>query len=320
MNYRHAFHAGNHTEVFKHAALVFVLERLLEKPQPFAVLDTHAGAGVYDLTSEAAQKTREHKDGVGRIVGAGLKSAPAYAGLIDALNPSGLGAYPGSPEIVRRFLRDEDRLIACELHPADAEQLKARYRGDPRVSAHHRDGYEAVGALLPPAERRGLVFMDPPYEQKDEAARLAEALTRGLKRWPNGIFLAWYPIKDRKTADALSAAARSAPFPKALRAEFLAYPRDDLSLAGGGIIVCNTPWRLDEKLRALCEELSGVLGDGGASWSVDWLTAPCWSGTATGSAAPPRTARVWRACARRSWSRWPSRRRPAAPSRCMASS
>ena len=274
MNYRHAFHAGNHTEVFKHAALVLILEHLLQKPQPFAVLDTHAGLGVYDLTSAPAQTTKEYEDGVGRIAGNTLASAPSYSALIAAMNPSGLSAYPGSPEIARRHLRDQDRLIACELHPVDVETLKARYRGERKVSVHHRDGYEAIGALLPPPERRGLVFIDPPFEQRDEASRMAVAIAAGLRRWPNGIFLAWYPVKDRRACEILSAAAAATPFPKALRAEFLAYPRDDASLAGGGVLICNTPWKLDVKLAALCEELSRLLGDGGASWSIDWLTPP----------------------------------------------
>ena len=206
------------------------------------------------------------------MFGRDLASAPGYAALLAALNPGELSAYPGSPEITRRLLRDEDRLVACELHPADAETLKARYREDRRVAVHHRDGYEAIGALVPPPERRGLVFIDPPYEQKDEAVRLAAALTLGLRKWPTGIFFAWYPIKDRQIADALAQAAVAAPFPKTLRAEFLAYPRDDQSLAGGGVIVCNAPWRLDEKLTDLCQELSGLLGEGQATWTVDWLS------------------------------------------------
>ena len=274
MNYRHAFHAGNHTEVFKHAALTLILDHLRLKPQPFAVLDTHAGIGVYDLTSEPAQKTREYEAGVARIAELPLETAPTYAAIVADLNPAGLTAYPGSPEIVRRLLRDDDRLIACELHPTDAGTLKARYRADPRVSVHHRDGYEAIGALLPPAERRGLVLMDPPFEQRDEAEQMARALAAGLKRWPNGIFMAWYPVKDRQAGDILARAAAEAPFPKAVRAEFLAYPRDDLTLAGGGLIICNAPWKLDEKLTALCQELSGLLGDGQSSWAVDTLTPP----------------------------------------------
>jgi 23S rRNA (adenine2030-N6)-methyltransferase len=274
MNYRHAYHAGNHTEVFKHAALTFVLEWLLDKPQPFAVLDTHAGVGVYDLGAEAAQRTGEYQDGAGKVFGGGLASAQTYAKLLGALNPHGLTAYPGSPEITRRLLRDRDRLIACELHPEDVDALRRRYRLDPRVTVHHRDGYEAIGALTPPPERRGLVFVDPPYEQKDEATRLARALARGLKRWPTGTFVAWYPVKDGATGEILSKAARAGRFPKTLQAEFLAYPQNGLRLAGGGLIVCNAPWRLDEKLAALSEELAGLLGDGQANWSTTWLTDP----------------------------------------------
>ena len=274
MNYRHAFHAGNHTEVFKHAALVFILERLLEKPQPFAVLDTHAGLGLYDLASEQAQKTKEYEDGVARVFGEPLASAPGYSKLIADLNPTALTTYPGSPEIVARHLRDQDRLIACELHPADAATLKARYRHNPRVSVHERDGYEAIRGLLPPPERRGLVFIDPPYEQTDEADWLAWALAEGLQRWSTGVFLAWYPLKDRRIADTLSRAAVETPFPKALRAEFLPYAPDEASLPGSGLLICNTPWKLDDRLTALCRDLSTKLGAGHATWTVDWLTAP----------------------------------------------
>lgn len=272
MNYRHAFHAGNHTEVFKHAALVMVLERLVEKPQPFVVLDTHAGIGLYDLTSEPAQKTREYEAGVARVAARPLASAPGYSRLIGELNPDGLTTYPGSPEIVRRFLREGDRLMACELHPADAETLKARYRRTPGVSGHYRDGYEAVRGLLPPPEKRGLVLIDPPYEKTDEAERLAEALTTGLKRWPTGVFMAWFPIKDRAIRDTLARAAVATPWPKALCAEFFPYAPGESSLPGSGLIVCNTPWTLDTRLKALCEELGGLLGEGRARWSVDWLT------------------------------------------------
>jgi 23S rRNA (adenine2030-N6)-methyltransferase len=274
MNYRHAFHAGNHTEVFKHAALILVLEHLLAKPQPFAVLDTHAGLGLYDLTSEPALKTREFEQGAAKLYGAALAAAPAYVDLLGALNPLHLATYPGSPEIISRLLRDQDRLIASELHPADFALLKARYRRDPRIAVHHRDGYEAIGAFTPPPERRGLVFIDPPYEEKDEAQTLARSIASGLRKWPTGIFFAWYPIKDSVAGDTLSQAAVAGGFPKALRAEFLPYAQDGLSLAGGGVIVCNAPWRLDEKLSALCEALSTRLGDGRGRWSVDWLTVP----------------------------------------------
>ncbi len=273
MNYRHAFHAGNHADVFKHAALVLVLEHLLAKPQPFAVLDTHAGIGAYDLEGDEAQRSPEWREGVAKIFGRELASAPTYSRILEALNPGGLKAYPGSPEIVRAMLRQDDRLAACELHPDDARVLKTRYRDDPRIAVHRRDGFEAMGALLPPAERRGLVLIDPPFEQTDETQRLIAALAAGLKRWPTGIFMAWYPIKDRKVSSALSAAAAATPFPKALRAEFSPFLWEESSLPGSGLLICNGPWKLDEKLAALCEELSALLGNGSARWSLDQLTA-----------------------------------------------
>jgi len=272
MNYRHAFHAGNHTEVFKHAALILILEHLALKPQGFVVLDTHAGLGLYDLLSEPAQKTLEYEAGAAKVFGQALPSAPAYVELLTEMNPAGLVRYPGSPEIARRILRPQDRLIACELHPADVEVLRVRYGHDPQVGVHHRDGYEAIGAFTPPPERRGLVFIDPPYEKTDEAQALARAIARGLKKWPTGVFLAWYPIKDRVIADTLAEAAISTPFPKTLRAEFQIRPRDDQTLAGGGIIVCNAPWKLDESLIALGADLVRLMDGEGASCRVDWLT------------------------------------------------
>ena len=272
MNYRHAFHAGNHADVFKHAALALVLEHLRGKPQPFAVLDTHAGIGAYDLAGDEAQRSPEWREGIGRIFGRQLASAPGYSQIIASLNPDGLKTYPGSPEIVRALLRPDDRLMACELHPADAQTLKARYRHEPRVAVHQRDGYEAMTALLPPPERRGLVLIDPPFEQTDETQRLTAALAQGLKRWPTGIFMAWYPIKDRKVSSALSAAATAAPWPKALGAEFLPFLWEENSLPGSGLLILNAPWKLDEKLAGLCQELSDLLGAGSARWSVDQLT------------------------------------------------
>ena len=274
MNYRHVFHAGNHADVFKHAALTLILEHLRSKPQPFAVIDTHAGIGAYDLTSGGAQRTREYEAGAALVFGRPLAAAPAYAELLAATNPDGLVAYPGSPEIAGRMLRPDDRLILSELHPDDAATLKVRYRNDPRVHVHRRDGYEAAVALVPPAERRGLVLIDPPYEARDEAGRVAATLTAALRRWPTGIFAAWYPIKDPAIGDSLAAAARAGGFPKTLRAEFLAYPLDGVDMAGGGLLIVNAPWKLDQKLEALCTELHPILGEGHGSWRVVWVAGP----------------------------------------------
>ena len=170
MNYRHAYHAGSHIDVFKHAVLVMLLEHLRKKAKGFTVLDTHAGAGRYDLTAIEAQKTGEAADGIGRVIGKDIPAAAAYLDLIRRLNPDGLRTYPGSPAIIAAFLRDDDRLIACELHEEEAAKLRRAFRGDPRVAVHHRDGYEAITAFVPPPSRRGLVFIDPPYEKDDRDA------------------------------------------------------------------------------------------------------------------------------------------------------
>ncbi len=205
MNYRHAYHAGSHTDVFKHAVLVMLLEHLRKKPKPFTVLDTHSGAGRYDLTAIEAEKTGEAADGVGRVIDKDVPAAAAYLDLIRRLNPDGLRIYPGSPAIIAAFLRDADRLIACELHEEEVAKLRRNFRSDSRVAVHHRDGYEAINAFVPLPARRGLVFIDPPYEKDDREAyrRVAERLNAGLKKWPTGMFAAWYPLEgpDRDRPD-----------------------------------------------------------------------------------------------------------------------
>lgn len=269
MNYRHAFHAGNHTEVFKHAALTLILEHLLQKPKPFAVLDSHGGIGVYDLQSDEAMRTNERDAGVDQVFGRPLSSAPMYANLLESLNEQGLRFYPGSPELVRRALREDDRLIVCELHPEDGAVLKQRYHRDRRVYVHQRDGYEAIGAMLPPAERRGLVFIDPPFEGKDESDRIAKALKSGFRKWATGIYAIWYPVKDTTLGDHVSDAIRDAGFKNALRAEFCPFRRDGVTLAGSGMAICNPPWMLEERLQRLCAELAVLIGGDFASWAVE---------------------------------------------------
>lgn len=271
MNYRHAYHAGSHTDVFKHAVLVMLLEHLRGKPRPFAVLDTHAGAGRYDLTAAEAGKTGEAADGIGRIIGRDIPAAAAYLDLIRRLNPDGLRTYPGSPAIIAAFLRDEDRLIACELHAEEAAKLRRACRGDPRVAVHHRDGYEAINAFVPLPARRGLVFIDPPYEKDDRGAyrRLAERMNAGLKKWPTGIFAAWYPLKDRVGIGQIRKAF-GAGNPPTLAAEFLRQPIDGIALAGSGLLIANPPFGLETRLKALGRELLSAFDAPKGSLSLDW--------------------------------------------------
>jgi 23S rRNA (adenine2030-N6)-methyltransferase len=271
MNYRHAYHAGNHTEVFKHSVLVLILQHLLKKPGPFTVLDTHAGAGLYDLTSDEARRTGEALDGIGRVIDRDVPAAFAYLDLIRRLNPTGLRCYPGSPAIVQAFLRENDRLVACELRRDEAALLRAKTNGDHRVSVHCRNGYEAINAFLPPPSRRGLVFIDPPFERPDESERLVGGLNLGVQKWPTGIFLTWYPIKDRLVTGKLRARYLPHNSPT-LGCEFMRGPADGLSLTGSGLVICNPPWQFEKKLAALCRELLLALETPEGSYSLGWWT------------------------------------------------
>jgi 23S rRNA (adenine2030-N6)-methyltransferase len=269
MNYRHDFHAGNHTEVFKHSALCLLLLELRKKPKPFTVLDTHAGAGMYDIHSPEAQKTGEAQDGIGVVFGKDVSAASEYLEIVHRLNPNGLRSYPGSPALVQALLREADRLIACELREDDATRLRTTFSGDRRISVHCRDGYEAIGAFVPPSIRRGLVFIDPPFEERDEFEQLADALNSGIMKWPTGIFLAWYPLKD--TSGIRTLRARYQPTnPPTLCCEFLREPLDGTRLVGSGIILCNPPWQFEAKLTALCRELLKALRAEKGRYAVDW--------------------------------------------------
>ena len=271
MNYRHAYHAGNHTEVFKHAALVLLLEHLRRKAKPFFVLDTHAGLGLYDLRSAEAEKTGEAADGIGRVL---ERAEPDLAPYLSAVRPfTDRGLYPGSPAIVAALLRDGDRLAACELHPEDAGQLRANFRGEARVAVHHRDGYEALPALVPPPERRGLVLIDPPYEARDEADRAGQALVAAVRKWATGIYAVWYPVKDDTIGRTIAAHLRRAGIANCLRAEFLRFAVDGVRLAGGGMVFVNPPWQFDAELARIGRALARVFGPP-AGVDVRWLTPP----------------------------------------------
>ena len=193
MNYRHAFHAGNFADCVKHALLVALLRALRAKPKPFAVLDTHAGIGAYDLSAPEPARTGEWREGIARVMEGDAGALADYVALVrQAGYPA---AYPGSPALIRALMRPEDRLMLCELHPEDHATLKARYRGDAQVAVHKRDAYEALGALTPFPERRGLVLIDPPFEQDGEFERLAQGIAALRHRFRAGIVAAWYPVK-----------------------------------------------------------------------------------------------------------------------------
>jgi len=275
MNYRHIFHAGNFADVMKHAVLALIVEHLRAKPAPFCVLDTHAGVGRYDLTSDPAQRTREYAEGIGRLFGA-PPPHPALAPYLDAvasLNPDGaLRWYPGSPRLARALLRPQDRLVLSELHPEDAATLKAEFARDRQTAVHAMDAYHALKAHLPPKEKRGLALIDPPFEEPDEFARLVGGLGRAHARWPTGIYAIWYPIKERPAVWRFQEALAGAGIPKILLAELTIHPEDThLRLNGSGLAIVNPPWRLDETLDAVLPALHAVLPGTGGGARVEWL-------------------------------------------------
>lgn len=283
MNYRHAYHAGNFGDVVKHAVLVLVARALTAKPKPLVVIDSHAGIGAYDLAGAEAQKTGEARHGIARLLAAAEPPALAlpYLDLVRRFDPTGAGAgaeprrYPGSPRLARALLRPGDRLALVELHPEDATRLRAAFRGDPQVVVHRRDGYEALRALVPPKERRGLALIDPPFEVPGEAERLVRCLTAVHRRWPTGCLLVWYPIKDRAPADRLHAALTATGIPHVLAAELTVWTAlDPTRLNGCGLILVNPPWRVPEQIAALLPGLQPILARDGGDTRVAWLTAP----------------------------------------------
>jgi 23S rRNA (adenine2030-N6)-methyltransferase len=280
MNYRHAYHAGNFADVVKHAILCRMLVHLRDKPAAFRVVDTHAGAGRYDLGGVEAGKTGEWREGIGRLIDAALPApvrdllAP-YLDAVLALNPSGrLTSYPGSPALVQALLRRQDRLTACELVPRAAAVLQRSLAGDARAKAIAIDGWTALTAYVPPKERRGLVLIDPPFEQPGEYQRIIRGLAAAHRKWPTGSYLVWYPIKEPAEVKAFIGSLKKQALAKMLRIELtLASHGTDLGLLGTGLIAVNPPWTLHDELTTLLPALAGVLSRGAAAkTTLDWLT------------------------------------------------
>ncbi|MFZ5465956.1 MAG: 23S rRNA (adenine(2030)-N(6))-methyltransferase RlmJ [Pseudomonadota bacterium] len=302
MNYRHAFHAGNFADVHKHVTLLALIESLLRKDAPFVVLETHAGAGIYDLTNPAgsgvgrrslprrgesreglprggeASRTGEWQDGIGRIFAEAKAPAVvrAYLQQVRALNPAGvLRTYPGSPALAAATLRPQDRLVLCELEPGTNAALRQALKDRKGIAIHGRDGWEALGGLLPPREaRRGLVLIDPPFEAANELDRMAEALIAAHKRWPQGVLAAWYPIKDRPPIDRVLRKLRAAGLPNLLAGELCIHPpTTGTRLNGSGMVIVNAPWKLDETLHEATGWLHDYLAQSAdAPWRVELLT------------------------------------------------
>jgi 23S rRNA (adenine2030-N6)-methyltransferase len=279
MNYRHAYHAGNFADVIKHAVLARIVEYLKQKDKAFRVIDTHAGIGLYDLSAQEAQRTGEWRNGIGRVLEAKIEPKTAnllkpFLDAVHAVNLEGsLQFYPGSPLIVRRLLRKQDRLSAIELHPNDVETLKQRFAGDFQTRVLGLDGWLALGAHLPPKEKRGLVLIDPPFEKEGEFDRLLDGLIKAHRRWPGGIYVLWYPVKDRSAANRFRSGLAATGIPKIFDIRFdVRPPSPEPRLDGTGMIVVNPPFRLEAELRMMLPALKAILEESPqAKWAVEWL-------------------------------------------------
>jgi 23S rRNA (adenine2030-N6)-methyltransferase len=274
MNYRHAYHAGNFADVLKHAVLARVVEYLKRKEAPFRIVDTHAGRGRYALDSAEAARTGEWHGGIGRFLGADAVPLPAevaarMASYLDAVRAENSGqvlrVYPGSPLIAQRLMRAQDTLVVNELHPEERAHLQAAVGRDRRVKVMALDGWTALKSLLPPKERRGIVLIDPPFEEERELERLAHGLAQGLRRFETGVFLAWYPIKDPGAIGWLHRALAATGRANLVGVELmLRRPVAIERLNGCGLIVANPPHTFGEELAVLLPEIARRLGEGGA--------------------------------------------------------
>ena len=277
LSYRHGYHAGNFADVLKHAVLSLLLLALRKKDKPFRYLETHAGAGRYDLRDKLALKNAEYRSGIVRLwerpdIPTLLQD---YMAAVRSANDGDrLRWYPGSPLIARRLLRPGDSMALCELHSTEIVLLRSLFARDRQVTVYHRDGYAALNALLPPVERRGLVLCDPAFEIKDERTRLFDSLTLARAKWPTGIFAIWHPIQERPVTERLYLRFENAGIPKILLVELCILPdATTKALIGSGMLLINPPWRIDDELKELLPWLLAVLAsDGTGSWRVEWLT------------------------------------------------
>ncbi len=258
MNYLHSYHAGNFCDVVKHICLIGLIESLSRKQTPFCYIDTHAGTGIYDLFSEFSAKTKEYESGIEKIIQHDKppELVRKYLQLVHIINNrltgskmSSLRYYPGSPMIARELIRPHDRIIACELHPNEYQSLKNNFLGDSQSAIHHMDGFLGLKAFLPPKERRGIVLIDPPYEDPDEFSHIARQLPMALRRFETGTYAVWYPIKEQSHVDKFYSALKKNISNQVFAMELTIYPDIPQHLNGCGIAVINPPWQFDETMK-----------------------------------------------------------------------
>ncbi len=275
MNYRHAYHAGNHADVLKHWLLTRCIALMQKKPAPIAYIDTHAGIGLYDLQGEEALKTDEWREGIGRLWGVEHPLLTDYLYAVGELNDDDeLRYYPGSPELVRCLTRSQDHLYLNEKHPADGQLLKENMRIDRRVTVHLGEGWHVPRALLPTEEKRLLMLIDPPFEEGDDLQNSITALEESLARMRQAIVCLWYPIKDVAQLRRFYQQLQKSSAPSLLRLElYIHAPNDASHLNGSGMVICNPPWGLEGELKQLLPWLAETLQQSEGGWRLDWLIA-----------------------------------------------
>ncbi|WP_367155665.1 23S rRNA (adenine(2030)-N(6))-methyltransferase RlmJ [Methylomonas sp. HYX-M1] len=274
LSYRHGFHAGNFADVLKHSLLALAISALKRKDKPFVYIDTHAGAGKYAFKSEFSQKTGEYQQGIQKVWDEAQPPAElaAYLAAIRAENTGRrLLRYPGSPQLVRRLIRNQDRLQLSELHTSDFQALHELFVADKQVSVSKEDGLEKLAKKLPPIQKRGLVFIDPSYEIKSEYSRVIETLEQAYRRFATGIFVLWYPVIDRDVTEAMLKRMQLSGIPKQLRIEHCVAPDGAWSgMTGSGMLFINPPWLLLQQAEMLLPWLNRVLTDGQGTWTIEW--------------------------------------------------
>jgi 23S rRNA (adenine2030-N6)-methyltransferase len=277
LSYRHAFHAGNFADVHKHVVLSLLLQELGRKDTPYCYLDTHAGAGRYDLQAAEARRNAEHRGGIDRLwrrddLPAALRP---YLDAVWAINPATADAaprwYPGSPRLARHFLRPEDRMVLTELHPEDSERLRREFAGDRQVAVHHLDGYQGLKAFVPPAERRGLLLMDPPFERRDEVRRLIAGLETAKARWGHGLYALWFPLTHRTALEDFYRRLEKTGIRKILASELCVRPPQSARLNGSVMVVINPPWQFERRLEECLPWLCRILEEENGSQRCGWL-------------------------------------------------
>ena len=276
LSYRHSFHAGNHADVLKHIVLMLILENLKLKEKGFYYLDTHAGVGRYKLNSMEAEKTAEYRDGIGRLWDRHdlPEIVTRYVSLIKKLNYGGkeLRYYAGSPMIAAQLLREQDRALLSELHPADFPLLRNNFKEFRQIQVKGENGFQQIKATLPPKERRGLVLIDPPYELKEDYDLVVDAVKEGVKRFATGIYAIWYPVVLRQQSKRIVKGLETSGIRKILQIELAVRPdADQRGMTASGMIVVNPPWQLEAQMKEILPYLKAVLAPETGSWKVSWI-------------------------------------------------